>query len=161
MIIKNAIDQLNFCLQYAIVFSALAVYSSTIHLVMSSAYGINVVGVICCLVKALSGYLISGPKIQLYYCFPHSNYILFLELFQQVVQEDLPGQCVGMKQISCAVLSPTQSFPSYFGAGLLQFRVLVLRPTPQVTEQSERALHGPQEPSTRQDGIKVNSHDKL
>lgn len=53
-----------------------------------------------------------------------------------------------MLQVSDMLLPPTQSFPPCFGAGLLQYRVLSRWPTPQVTEQSEKELHGPQAPST-------------
>lgn len=57
-----------------------------------------------------------------------------------------PGQGVQTVQSLVEVGCPMQYWPPYLGAGLLQMRSCVCRPTPQVTEQSEKDDQAPQFP---------------
>ena len=53
-----------------------------------------------------------------------------------------------MEHGRCSVSCPTQRSPPLVGAGLLQFRVLVLLPYPHVTLQEFQLDQVDQEPST-------------
>ena len=76
-------------------------------------------------------------------------------LNSRALVKSLPGHSL-ILQARFSMKGPLHSWPPFFGAGLLHFRVRVLIPEPQVSEHGVKMLHWENFPSTMNDvNIKI------